>query len=654
MTLTCVLVANRGEIAVRIFRTAQRLGMRTVAVYSEADVEALHVHCADVALPIGGAPAAESYLCGERIIEAALAAGADCIHPGYGFLSENADFAEACAAAGLTFIGPPPAAIRSMGLKDRAKALMEKAGVPVVPGYHGAEQDEGFLLARAREIGFPVLLKAVAGGGGKGMRRVDGEAEFAAGFAGARREALASFGNGDLLVETFVRDPRHIEVQVFADRHGQVVHLFERDCSLQRRHQKVIEEAPAPGLGDEMRTALGAAAVEAARAVGYVGAGTVEFIAEGGPRGPSGRFWFMEMNTRLQVEHPVTEAITGLDLVEWQFRVASGLPLPYAQGEITAFGHAVEARVYAEDPDAAFLPSTGPVIALRLPEGDGIRVDAGVAEGGLVTPYYDPMIAKVIAQAPTREEALDRLAKALGDMRVVGPKTNLAFLQALCLAQDFRDGHFDTSFIARHTASLGLGPKPPDPGAVRLGALALMEEAFTSADRSAWGTFDGFQIGAQRRHGVRLTADGQDVEVELCFDATVGVHFGGGATSLADLDAAQADRRVARVPSGVLVLQDGRQTLVQPYKATVRAGGDNGIGEELLQAPLHGRIVRLAVKPGDRVEAGQVIAVVEAMKMEHSLIATRAGRILEVTSSEGAQVVQGALIARIGETGDIP
>ena len=395
-----VLIANRGEIACRVIRTARRLGLRSIAVYSEADAHALHVRMADEAHPIGPAPAAQSYLVADKIIAAAKAAGADCIHPGYGFLSENAGFAQACHDAGIVFVGPPPDAIRAMGLKDRAKALMEKAGVPVVPGYHGDKQDAAFLKRKAYEIGYPVLIKAVAGGGGKGMRRVDRHADFDAALEAAQREAQGAFGDAHVLIEKYVNAPRHIELQVFADGHGNAIHLNERDCSLQRRHQKVIEEAPAPGMSVSLRARMGAAAVAAAKAVGYQGAGTVEFIADGAGGLKDDGFWFMEMNTRLQVEHPVTEAVTGLDLVEWQFRVAAGERLPLKQDQVRLDGHAVEARLYAEDPERGFLPSTGRLVALSFPQGEGLRIDSGVEAGDTVTPFYDPMIAKVIAQAP--------------------------------------------------------------------------------------------------------------------------------------------------------------------------------------------------------------------------------------------------------------
>src|ERR1044071_2290112 len=425
-----VLIANRGEIAVRIARTARRLGLRVIAVYSEADAAALHVRVADEAYLIGPPAAHESYLVIDKLIAVARRSGAQCIHPGYGFLSENAQFAEACAAAGIVFVGPPPSAIRAMGLKDQAKALMEKAGVRVVPGYHGELQDPKFLKEKAYQIGYPVLIKAVAGGGGKGMRRVDKHAEFDGALEGAAREAQSAFGDARVLIEKYVTAPRHIEMQVFADAHGNVIHLNERDCSLQRRHQKVLEEAPAPGMTDEVRAAMGRAATEAARAVGYEGAGTVEFIADGAQGLRPNGFWFMEMNTRLQVEHPVTEAITGLDLVELQFRVAAGETLPLAQSDVRIDGHAAEARLYAEDPERNFLPSTGKLATLEFPAGEGVRIDTGVEAGSVVSPYYDPMIAKVIAHGRDRGEALQRLADALGDTVVIGPHANAAFLNA--------------------------------------------------------------------------------------------------------------------------------------------------------------------------------------------------------------------------------
>src|SRR5436190_12132588 len=481
-----VLIANRGEIAVRIARTAKRLGMRVVAVYSEADAGALHVRAADEAYLIGPPPPRESYLVIDKIIEAAALAHADCIHPGYRFLSENPQFAEACAAMGIAFVGPPPAAIRAMGLKDQAKALMEKAGVPVVPGYHGELQDPKFLKEKAYQIGYPVLIKAVAGGGGKGMRRVDKHAEFDAALEAAAREGQSSFGDPRVLIEKYVTAPRHIEMQVFADSHGNVIHLNERDCSLQRRHQKVIEEAPAPGMIAGVRDAMGRAATEAARAVGYRGAGTVEFIADGSRGLRSDGFWFMEMNTRLQVEHPVTEAITGLDLVEMQFRVAAGEALPLTQAEVPIHGHAAEARLYAEDPARGFLPSTGTLVALELPTGEGVRVDAGVEAGSVVSPYYDPMIAKVIAHGSDRAQALARLATALGETVVVGPHANAAFLKALVSHPEFRAGNFDTGFIDRHLTELTKIDPQAEAAAIGAAVAALLTPQNREAEETPW------------------------------------------------------------------------------------------------------------------------------------------------------------------------
>ena len=467
-----VLIANRGEIACRVARTAKRLGMRTIGVYSAADAGALHRRLCDEAYLLGAADARDSYLSIPRLIEVAQRARAECIHPGYGFLSENADFADACGQAGIAFVGPPASAIRAMGLKDRAKTLMQKAGVPIVPGYHGERQDTKFLKEKAYEIGYPVLIKPAAGGGGRGLRRVERHADFEAALELAIREGDAAFGSGRVLLEKYVSAPRHIEIQVFADRHGNTIHLGERDCSLQRRHQKVMEEAAAPGMTAELRAQMGDAAVEAARAVGYEGAGTVEFVADGTQGLRAGAFWFIEMNTRLQVEHPVTEAITGLDLVEWQFRVAAGERLPLTQAQIRFDGHAVEARIYAEDPENGFLPSTGKIVAVQWPEN--IRVDTGVEVGGEVTPYYDAMIAKLITHAASREAAVDQLADALDRTLIAGPHTNVAFLAALCRSDEFRRGTVDTGFIDRNLAALGAVPREPDYAAAALGVERLL------------------------------------------------------------------------------------------------------------------------------------------------------------------------------------
>ena len=645
-----VLIANRGEIAVRIARTARRMGLRTIAVYSDADANALHVRACDEAHGIGPAPARDSYLSIEKLIAVAKRARAECIHPGYGFLAENAEFAEACAAAGIVFVGPPPAAIRAMGLKDRAKALMAKAGVPVVPGYHGERQESAFLKQKAYEIGYPVLIKAVAGGGGKGMRRVDRHAEFETALASAAREAGSAFGDARVLIEKYVTAPRHIEMQVFADSHGHVIHLNERDCSLQRRHQKVVEEAPAPGMTEDLRAVMGTAAVEAARAVGYVGAGTVEFIADG-VRGlrPDG-FWFMEMNTRLQVEHPVTEAITGLDLVEWQFRIAAGETLPLAQDAVRRDGHAVEARLYAEDPARGFLPSTGKILALDLPAGDGIRVDSGVEAGGEVTPFYDPMIAKVIAHAPTRAAALGKLADALDRTVVAGPRTNAGFLARLLRADEFVAGKFDTGFIERHLAALGGGPHEIDRAAAAAGARRLLarERARLSARAaeegvsSPWDAEDGFQLSGARQVMAPLDVDGEEL-------FAVASYRTGAAVVTVDGVVAAADARVIDGEDAAYVLRHGRQTVVRLKTSQTLDAAHLGEGGRV-SAPMHGKVLEVLVKDGDAVHKGQRLAVIEAMKMEHALTAPRDGVVAELRVSAGSQVAEGALMMTIEAT----
>jgi 3-methylcrotonyl-CoA carboxylase alpha subunit len=649
--LSSVLIANRGEIACRIIRTAQRLGIRTIAVHSEADADALFVRMADEAHAIGPAAAAESYLRIDRIIEVAKRTGAAAIHPGYGFLSERVELAEACAENGIVFVGPPASAIRAMGLKDAAKALVASAGVPVVPGYHGQRQEPEFLRQKAYEIGYPVLIKAVAGGGGKGMRRVDKVAEFEPSLESAQREAQAAFGDPRVLVEKYVASPRHIEVQVFADNHGNVVHLFERDCSLQRRHQKVIEEAPAPGMTPQMREAMGRAAVEAARAVGYSGAGTIEFIADASKGLRPDRFFFMEMNTRLQVEHPVTEAITGLDLVELQFRVADGERLPFAQDDLAVHGHAVEARLYAEDPERGFLPSTGKLWALEFPQGESIRVDTGVEPGDEVTPYYDPMIAKVIARGETRDEALDRLSAALGETLVAGPKTNTAFLRALCDAPGFRSGEFDTGFIDRNLAELGAVPRAPDEGLVAAAALRLVEDdAFRLATGAAarvddaagpWWVDDGFQLLGRRRTQLALEVDGETRDIELA--------WGPEGPSLATGDVQEPDDlTLVETPDALLVLSQGRQTSIRwrdPFAVDLEHLDTGGT----VKAPMHGKLVAVFVQPGEAVHKGQRLAVVEAMKMEHALTAPRDGTIAEVLAEPGTQVAENARLITLAE-----
>jgi 3-methylcrotonyl-CoA carboxylase alpha subunit len=640
-----VLIANRGEIACRIARTAKRLGLRTIAVYSAADANALHVRQCDEAHGIGAAPPSESYLAIDRIIDVARRTGAECVHPGYGFLSENPDFAEACASAGIVFVGPPPSAIRAMGLKGSAKALMEKAGVPVVPGYHGERQEPAFLKQKAYEIGYPVLIKAEAGGGGKGMRRVDKHAEFELALEAAQREAKGAFGDARVLVEKHVAAPRHIEMQIFGDSHGNVIHLNERDCSLQRRHQKVIEEAPAPGMTAEMRAAMGEAAVKAARAVGYVGAGTVEFIADGS-RGlrPDG-YWFMEMNTRLQVEHPVTESVTGLDLVEWQFRVAAGETLPISQSQVPLSGHAIEARIYAEDPARGFLPSTGTLVALRFP--DGVRIDTGVEEGNAITSYYDPMIAKMIAHAPSRAVALDRLASALEQTVAAGPYTNLALLAALCRAPAFHEEKFDTSFIDRDPALLGAGGA--DLGAAAYGVARLLAQEGARIGRvidrspdlpaSPWDATDGFQLSGPREVALPLLVDGEPKLVQIRY---------GGPGPLVAVDgiAAALDATAIEAANAIYVLRHGRQTVVR--RADLGGGDlDHGDGDGQVKAPMHGKLLALLVAEGEQVHKGQRLAIIETMKMEHTLTARRAGRVSGASVSAGSQVAEGTRLMTI-------
>src|SRR4051812_22949441 len=642
-----VLIANRGEIAVRIARTAKRLGMRVIAVYSEADAGAPHVRTADEAYLIGPPPARESYLVIDRIIEAASLTHADCIHPGYGFLSENSQFAEACAAAGIVFVGPPPSAIRAMGLKDQAKALMEKAGVPVVPGYHGELQEPKLLKEKAYQVGYPVLIKAVAGGGGKGMRRVDKHAEFDAALEGAMREAQSAFGDARVLIEKYVTAPRHIEMQVFADSHRNVIHLNERDCSLQRRHQKVIEEAPAPGMTPEVRDAMGRAATEAARAVGYQGAGTVEFIADGA-RGlrPDG-FWFMEMNTRLQVEHPVTEAITGLDLVELQFRVAAGETLPLAQADVAINGHAAEARLYAEDPERNFLPSTGTLAALEFPKGEGLRIDTGVEAGSVVSPYYDPMIAKVIAHGRDRTEALGRLATALGATVVVGPRSNAGFLSRLASHPEFQTGQFDTGFIDRYLADLTHVDPEAEAAVIGAGVEALLAPKASEPPRAhwrdPWSVVDGFSLGVQRQLDLDVMVDGQPRKAAV-------VWRDGPHVTVDGIPAAR-NVRVLPVSGGVVAIGHGVQRHVA-LKSYDTVDVDHLDGDGTVKAPMHGKVLAIFVTQGASVTKGERVAVVEAMKMEHALLAPADGIVSEVSAQVGAQVAEGAKILTIEPRGE--
>ncbi|WP_299962774.1 biotin carboxylase N-terminal domain-containing protein [uncultured Roseobacter sp.] len=636
-----ILIANRGEIACRVIETAQAMGVRCVAVYSDADAQAKHVAMADRAVHIGGSAPAESYLRGDRIIEAALAEGAEAIHAGYGFLSENPDFVAAVEAAGLVFIGPSAQAIRAMGLKDAAKALMVEAGVPVVPGYHGADQGDARLAEAAAEIGYPVMIKAVAGGGGKGMRLVEGAGDFAAALASARSEARTAFGNADVLVERFVSQPRHIEVQVFGDG-SRAVHLFERDCSLQRRHQKVIEEAPAPGMTEEMRGAMGAAAVRAAEAIGYAGAGTVEFIVDGAGGLRSDGFFFMEMNTRLQVEHPVTEAITGVDLVAWQLRVAAGEGLPARQEDLGLRGHAFEARLYAEDVAAGFLPATGTLSHLRFPEG--ARADSGVRSGDTISPFYDPMIAKVITHGPTRAVALARLRRALAGCEVAGTVTNLGFLGALAAHEGFGRGEVDTGLIARDLETLSVQPVPAPRHLALAGmaALGLLEP----------GPLAGFALWQPLRQSVQLRVGDavRELTVEVCSDVlqrwqvgdeTVEAVRRGGIWTVGGSPAPRVS--VAGSVITVFDLYGLSVERVDPLDRATAAAGDG----TLIEAPMPGLVKSIDATPGQAVAVGDRLAVLEAMKMEHGLVAARDGVVAEVLAAEGDQVAAGAALIRL-------
>ena len=622
-----LLVANRGEIARRVFRTARRMGIETVAVCSEADAAAPHAWEADQAVLIGPAPVRESYLDAAKILAAAREAGADAVHPGYGFLSENAEFAEQVMAAGLTWVGPPPSAIRAMGQKDAAKRLMAEAGVPVTPGYLGEDQSLERLAREAEAIGYPVLIKAVAGGGGKGMRRVDRSEEFAEALAAARREAAGAFGDDRVLLETYVSWPRHIEVQVFGDAHGQIVHLFERDCSLQRRHQKVIEEAPAPGMHPATREAICAAAVRAAAAVGYVGAGTVEFIADGSAGLSADRIWFMEMNTRLQGEHPVTEAITGLDLVEWQLRVAAGEPLPLKQAEIAMRGHAVEARLYAETPHNGFLPATDPIEHLRWPQG--VRIDAGVEEGGAVTPFYDPMVAKLVALGETREEALAALGQACDELEIWPLKTNACFL-ARCLEEpDFIAGDVDTGFIERRLEALTARPEP-SPSALNAAAeAALLEsEDFDPEPASPWRELVGFRLNAEPERSVRLYLGQQGYAAPLHLQAS-------------------APRSVLLSEAGEVVVFESGEAFAFTPRPPIPEGGEAGGGDATIRAPMPGKVASVPVTEGDRVARGQSLVTLEAMKMEHALAAPFDGEVEAVLVAPGDQVSEGVALLRL-------
>jgi 3-methylcrotonyl-CoA carboxylase alpha subunit len=656
-----ILIANRGEIAVRVIRTARRMGIRTIAVYSEADANALHVQLADEAVAIGPTPARESYLRGDVILAAAKAAGADAIHPGYGFLSENADFAEKVAQAGLIFIGPPASAIRAMGSKSAAKALMETADVPLVPGYHGEDQSFAILNASAERIGYPVLIKASAGGGGKGMRVVNAATELEAAINSAKRESINAFGDDRLLIEKYLTKPRHIEIQVFADNSGETVYLFERDCSIQRRHQKVVEEAPAPGMTPERRAAMGKAAVDAARAVGYVGAGTVEFIAEGD------QFFFMEMNTRLQVEHPVTEAITGQDLVEWQIRVARGEALPLKQSELKIDGHAIEVRLYAEDPQRDFLPQTGRISHLTLPDQHknsipGVRVDTGVQEGADITIHYDPMIAKIITFGADRNEALARMRAALAATEVTGLNTNRAFLLSIVSHPAFANAELDTGFIPRHHDVLLPPPAPASDDILAIAAYAFLrheqqsqrQQADAADPFSPWGDGWGWRLG-HKSHADLLLLDGE-LRVMLRADYTrdglvvaavdkdnriaiSGTRGNDGSYRL-QVGSRQCNARVLIGGHTLTVFVDGGEYHLR-YVDPRLAVSANAASAGHLVAPMPGVVASLAVKVGDKVEKGAALIVVEAMKMEHTIVAPYDGTVKVIHYAVGDQVAEG-------------
>ena len=646
---TKILIANRGEIACRVIKTARRMGIATVAVYSDADANARHVRLADEAVRIGPAAARESYLRADKILEVARATGAQAVHPGYGFLSENDAFADACAEAGIVFIGPPASAIRAMGSKSAAKALMDKAGVPLTPGYHGDRQEPAFLAEQAANIGYPVLIKASAGGGGKGMRRVDRAEDFESALASCQREAINAFGDQHVLVEKYVLRPRHIEIQVFGDTQGDCVYLFERDCSVQRRHQKVLEEAPAPGMTPERRAAMGQAAVEAAKAVGYVGAGTVEFIAN-----QDGSFYFMEMNTRLQVEHPVTEMITGLDLVEWQLRVASGEPLPLRQEQLTLDGHALEARIYAEDPDRGFLPSTGRLVHLVPPaESDHVRVDTGVEQGDEISPHYDPMIAKLIVWDRDRPRALARMRAALAQYRVVGVSNNVEFLQRLVTAPAFANADLDTALIERENAVLFPAAQPVPQAVWALAALAeLQREAQGVRDDSPWSVLDGWRLNSTtlRTLTLRLGDEVQPVGVayvsgghELTIGGqslTVRGQFGPSGTVHAQIGERRVSAAVVTSGEKRQVFFEGRSWPVTVVGAlSAGGGGDDHAGG--LKAPMPGKVIALIAAAGSVVEKGTPLLVLEAMKMEHTISAPAKGLVKAFHFAAGDQVTDG-------------
>ena len=657
-----LLIANRGEIACRIIRTARRLGIRTVAVYSDADAGARHVRLADEAVRIGPPAARESYLVVEKIVDAAKRTGAQAIHPGYGFLSENPALAEACEAAGIVFVGPSAASIRAMGSKSAARALMEKADVPTTPGYHGDDQSLERLQAEADRIGYPVLIKASAGGGGKGMRRVDRAADFEAALASCRREALSAFGSDLVLIEKYVERPRHIEVQVFGDGHGNYVHLFERDCSVQRRHQKVLEEAPAPGMTEALRAKMGATAILAAKAVDYVGAGTVEFIAD-----PTGNFYFMEMNTRLQVEHPVTEEITGLDLVEWQLRVASGEPLPRAQADLSIRGHSIEARIYAENPDQGFMPSVGRLAHLALPAATrNVRIENGVEEGDEITPHYDPMIAKLIVWGEDRDEALRHMRDALDRFHIVGVANNVEFLGRLVRTDSFAHADLDTSLIEREREALQPpAADVPDDAWLLAGAAALARataQAASAAPGSPWSTLDGFRLGGAAPHVVSLRSGEAARELRATYVAP-GLYT--ATLAAAGEQAPGVSLRVSTGPGHAVAIETGDRTVrgtVVPVGArayvfvqgrrweieTVDPLDVEGPGHEAeghLRAPMPGKVIAHLVAEGAQVSKGTPLVVMEAMKMEITITAPRAGVVSHFRHLPGEQVSEGTELA---------
>ena len=655
---TKILIANRGEIACRVIKTARRMGIRTVAVYSEADAGARHVRMADEAVCIGAPPPRESYLVVDKIIGAALATGAQAIHPGYGFLSENEEFAEACAKNGIVFIGPPVSAIRAMGSKSEAKKLMEKAGVPLTPGYHGDNQEPEFLRQQADKIGYPVLIKAAAGGGGKGMRAVDRSEDFLDALASCKREAQSSFGDQHVLIEKYLQRPRHIEIQVFGDSHGNCVYLFERDCSVQRRHQKVVEEAPAPGMPPERRAAMGKAAVDAAKAVGYVGAGTVEFIVN-----QDGTFYFMEMNTRLQVEHPVTEMITGLDLVEWQLKVGAGETLPLRQEQLAIRGHALEARIYAEDPDKGFLPSIGKLIHLAPPvETLHVRVDTGVEQDDEISPHYDPMIAKLIVWDETRERALARMLQALADYRVVGVANNIGFLSRLVACPAFAHADLDTGLIERERAFLFPEGAEPPAEAWLVAALAELvrdqqyaaAEAVESRDpHSPWHARDGWRMNGMARREIRLRSGELEKVVNAGYAGeSFMLEFEGQSTTAAgrfiDDGALRVDLGGRRINVTVVSANEKRHVFIDGVSFVFSAidplfhAGSGGGAEGGLTAPMPGKVIALIAPVGGRVEKGAPLLILEAMKMEHTIAAPAGGTVKAFLFNVGEQVSDGA------------